>query len=69
MGSILGGPKVPKPPVLAPAPTKTNSEDVALKEDRIRRQKASGTSGNIISSLRDSVSDSKASSSISKLLG
>ena len=68
MGGFLA-PKPPAPPILAPAPTKTNSEDVAMKEERSRRQKASGTSGNIISSLRDSVSDSKTSTSISKLLG
>lgn len=65
----MGFSKPPKPPALAPAPKAVEADNTVLTEERSRRQRASGTSGNVISSLRDSISDSSAGSSISKLLG
>jgi len=64
---FFSAPKPPKPPELPPAPD-LNDQD-AQREDRLRRQKASGRQKNIVSSLSDQVSDSQSNTRISKLLG
>lgn len=62
-------PKVPKPPVLQPVKQVTTPSETAVTEDRLRRQRASGTQGNLISSLGQAVSDKETSTVVSKLLG
>lgn len=69
VGNLLKAPKSPAPPPLPAAPKTTDAEDVALTEERLRRQRATGTSGNVVSNLANSVSDQNTSSRISKLLG
>lgn len=59
----------PSPPPVAPAPTTADIDKEILTEDRMRRQRASGTTGNIVSSLGDQKTDVESSSRISKLLG
>ena len=65
----MGFMKPPAPPPLPPAPTVEDIDKTALTEDRLRRQRATGTSGNIVSSLSGQASDTEASTRISKLLG
>ena len=66
----MGNPfKSPSPPPLPPAPTVEDIDKTALTEDRLRRQRATGTTGNIVSSLSESKTDKEVSSRISKLLG
>lgn len=65
----LSQPKIPAPPPLPAAPRLETVDDSKLFETRLRRQRASGTSGNVVSSLRSSTSDEEASARISKLLG
>lgn len=62
-------PKIPSPPPPPPAPVVESVDKTALTEDRLRRQKAAGTSGNIISSLSGAKTDTQTQTSISKLLG
>lgn len=70
MGGLTGKsstpslPPPPKPPAAAPA-----TEDTALTEDRLRRQRAAGRQGNIVSSLAEQVEDINAPTRISSLLG
>lgn len=61
-------PKVPKAPPPPPPPKLEDNND-QLTEDRLRRQRAAGTSGNTVSSLRDAKPDEEATTRISKLLG
>ncbi len=68
MGSFLS-PKVPSPPPIPAAPTEATVDNTALTEDRMRRQRASGSTGNIISSLSGAKTDAETTSRISKLLG
>lgn len=68
MGSFLS-PKIPSPPPPPPVPTEATVDNTALTEDRLRRQRASGTSGNVLSSLATAKTDTETSSRISKLLG
>jgi hypothetical protein len=67
MGGLISKP--PSPPPLPPAPTVKDVDKEILTEDRLRRQRASGTSGNIVSSLSESKTDTESSTRISKLLG
>lgn len=67
--SLFSGPKIPKAPLPLPAPTIQDVDQNKITEDRLRRQRASGTSGNVVSSLAGSIKDEQASSRISKLLG
>lgn len=71
MGSIIKGPKVPKPVAVAPPDTTLSdaaSQD-ALTAERKRRAAATGSSGNIVSSLTNAVDDLKATTKKSTLLG
>ena len=64
----MGG-GAPSPPPIPPAPVIQDVANKPLTEDRLRRQRASGRQGNIISSLADQVTDTQSGSKISKLLG
>lgn len=71
--SFFGGAKVPKPqPVVVPA-VDTSLQDKAsqdaLTEERKRRALATGSTGNITSSLTKAVDDLSATSKKSTLLG
>lgn len=67
---IFSAPKTPLPPPPPPAPTvETVSQDPALTEERLRRQRAAGRQSNIVSNLSSSVEDTQAQTRISKLLG
>lgn len=61
--------KVPAPPPIIEAPKVEDVSEEKLTEDRLRRQRAQGTTGNIISSLGSSIEDQNAATKISKLLG
>lgn len=68
MGGLFKSPKPPAPPAPPPSPVEKDIEQ-PLTEDRLRRQKAAGRQGNIISSLSDAVEDQAVTSRISRLLG
>lgn len=71
MPSVLKPAKAPKPvPVVAPDTTLSDqaSQD-ALTAERKRRAAATGSSGNIVSSLTNAVDDLKATTKKSTLLG
>lgn len=62
-------PKMPQPVVVQP-PSPTVAEDQgALTEERKRRALASGSTGNIVSSLATSTTDAQSATSRTKLLG
>ena len=71
MGSLnpFSKPKMPTP-VVTPAPTIDDSANQAtLLDERKRRASASGSTGNIASSLAGAVTDLQASTKKSTLLG
>jgi hypothetical protein len=71
MPSIISGPKVPKPVAVAPPDTTLSDAAAqdALLQERKRRSSATGSTGNIVSSLTSTVSDLSAPSKKSTLLG
>lgn len=69
MGSVFSPPKPPSPPAIPAAPTTADVDQKALTEDRLRRSRAAGTSGNVISSLANAKTDAETQSRVSKLLG
>lgn len=69
MGSLFKGPKMPKPVVVPPPAIDDTENQKALVEDRKRRAGATGSTGNIVSSLVGSVGDAGAGSAKSTLLG
>jgi len=71
MPSVLKPAKAPKPVAVAPPDTTLSdqaSQD-ALTAERKRRSLATGSSGNIVSSLTNAVDDLKATTKKSTLLG
>lgn len=67
MGGILSSPKTPTPPPLPPAPEEPDQDK--LTEERLKRQRAAGTSKNVVSSLAGAKSDTETVTRVSKLLG
>lgn len=62
-------PKQPAPPPLPEAPSVETVDQTKLASDRLRRARAVGTGGNIVSNLSTSQTDTQAQTRISKLLG
>ena len=73
MGGVFKKPKAPAPPpVPTPPPLPVQpieNPEEKLTEDKLRRQRAAGRSGNVVSSLSQSTTDEQTASRISKLLG
>ena len=67
MGNPFSSPKMPAPVAVTPPAPVANEAD--LSADRQRRAKASGSVGNILSSLSSATPDSSAVTKQSKLLG
>ena len=73
MGSLnpFSKPKAPKPVAVAPPDTTLSDQanQDALTQERKRRSLATGSTGNIVSSLTSAVDDLKATTKKSTLLG
>lgn len=69
MGSLFSKPKMPTPQVIEPPTTNTAEAQTALLDERKRRAGAVGSTGNIVSSLTNSVGDAQAGTRRSTLLG
>lgn len=71
MGGLnpLAKPKMPKPVIVEPPKLDTEDNQLALQEERKRRQAASGATGNIVSSLAGATTDQQTVTRRSTLLG
>lgn len=71
MGGLnpLAKPKTPAPVIVEPPKLDTKDNQMALQEERKRRQVASGATGNIVSSLAGAATDQQTSTRRSTLLG
>lgn len=71
MGSLnpLAKPKTPAPVVVAPPTIDDTANQDALTAERKRRQAATGSTGNIVSTLANATTDLQSSTKKSTLLG
>ena len=69
MGSLFGAPKMPTPQVIQPPSLDTTEAQSSLLDERKRRAAATGSTGNIVSSLVGATSDLQSNTKKSTLLG